>query len=228
MNYQQYKFDIDKEEVVRDENGLCIKCQPGEVGELLGFIDDEDPLRKFQGYTNKQATEKKILRDVVTKGDKWFRTGDLLSKDEQGYFYFVDRIGDTFRWKGENVSTSEIEQIAMQYPYVQECTVYGVKIANTEGRAGMILVVPKPEFDLREFYKLLKKELANYAVPYFVRLSKEIVVTSTFKHMKAALVEEGYNPETVSDPLYYRSDEHETFLPLDKTVYLNLGSYAKL
>src|SRR5204863_6712202 len=123
--------------------GFCVRCGPNEVGEALGRIppDASNVGSRFEGYTSREASEKKILRDVFEKGDIWFRTSDLLRKDEQGYFYFVDRIGDTFRWKGENVSTSEVSEAVTAFPGVAEANVYGVSIPGRDGRAGMAALV---------------------------------------------------------------------------------------
>jgi len=140
----------------------------------------------------------------------------------------VDRIGDTFRWKGENVSTSEVELVAMQYPQIKECSVYGVKVPNTDGRAGMILIVPQQSFNLHEFYNHMTKELPNYAVPYFVRLSEEVIITSTFKHKKSTLAEEGFDPSKTSDPLFFRDDGKKQFIPIDNTFFKEFHTLAKL
>jgi fatty-acyl-CoA synthase len=141
------KFDIDSEQPVRGEDGLCILCQPGEIGEAIGLIKD-DARHNYTGYADKAASERKILRDVVEHGDAWFRTGDLMRQDKDGYFYFIDRIGDTFRWKGENVSTTEVAEVIARYPGVAEANVYGVKIDRLDGRAGMAAITPDDDFKL--------------------------------------------------------------------------------
>eukprot|EP00456_Euglypha_rotunda_P082860 TRINITY_DN8175_c0_g1_i16.p1 TRINITY_DN8175_c0_g1~~TRINITY_DN8175_c0_g1_i16.p1 ORF type:complete len:545 (-),score=101.93 TRINITY_DN8175_c0_g1_i16:52-1452(-) len=137
------KFDVEKEEIIRGPDGRAIECSHNEPGELLGEIVDDDPVRQFDGYHgNKDATSKKIAFDVFKKGDKWFRSGDLLRRDSSGFWYFVDRIGDTFRWKGENVSTMEVSEIVSVFPGVVEVNVYGVEVpGNKDGRACMAAMV---------------------------------------------------------------------------------------
>ena len=133
-------------------DGLCIPCARGEAGEAIGRIGIAgDGGGRFEGYTDAAETEKKILRDVLAKGDAWFRTGDLMMLDESGYFHFVDRVGDTFRWKGENVATSEVNQAVLDCPGVVDATTYGVEIPGADGRAGMVAVVIDDGFDLGEF-----------------------------------------------------------------------------
>lgn len=150
------KFDVDKDDVVRGKDGFCIECAPGEPGELLGLINDANPLSKFEGYTDEASTKKKILTNVFVKGDKYFRTGDLLSKDKKGFIHFVDRIGDTFRWKGENVSTTEVAEVLSVFPGIQEANVYGVQIPGKDGRACMAGIVCDDNLDLKKFQKHVK------------------------------------------------------------------------
>ncbi len=215
------KFDVGTEAHVRDENGHCIECGPDEVGEAIGRIpeDKEAPIGRFEGYTTKEETEKKILRDVFDDGDAWFRTGDLLRCDAEGYYYFVDRIGDTFRWKGENVATSEVAETLSRCRGVEDVNVYGVTVPGTDGRAGMASLVCGEEFDLDAFYSHMAAKLAPYARPLFVRMQKQLTVTATFKHRKVDLVEQGYDPEQVSDPVYFRDDEANKFVPVDGELY---------
>lgn len=209
------KFDVEREQPVRDPaTGFCIECAPGEVGEAIGKITSE-PRTSFEGYTKGADTQKKILTDVFEKGDRWFRTGDLMKRDAQGYFYFIDRIGDTFRWKGENVATSEVAEALSIYPGVKEANVYGVQIPGTDGRAGMASLVTGEGFDLAGLPAHLEKQLPAYARPLFLRLSPEIEITGTFKHRKLELVKEGFDPKTISDPLYYYRAETKRFEPLD-------------
>jgi fatty-acyl-CoA synthase len=212
------RYDIEGDDHVRDEQGLCIECEPGEVGELLGEIpnDPNTAQGRFEGYTSKEATERKILRDVLKPGDMWFRTGDLLRCDAEGYFYFVDRIGDTFRWKGENVSTQEVAEALGVYPGVELCNVYGVEIPGMDGRAGMAAIVlgDPASFDGRAFYELSAGSLPAYAAPVFVRIQPEPEVTVTFKLRKMDLQKDGYDPEVVKDPLYVRDDSARAYLPL--------------
>ena len=136
------RFDLDREAPVRGQDGLCIECDPEEVGEVVSqiIIDPLKPGQRFEGYAEKAETEKKILRDVLKAGDMWFRSGDLMRRDRRGYFYFVDRIGDTFRWKGENISTSEVAETLTVCTGVLEANVYGVAVSGAEGRAGMVAI----------------------------------------------------------------------------------------
>eukprot|EP01129_Flabellula_baltica_P017371 TRINITY_DN960_c1_g1_i2.p1 TRINITY_DN960_c1_g1~~TRINITY_DN960_c1_g1_i2.p1 ORF type:complete len:556 (+),score=124.32 TRINITY_DN960_c1_g1_i2:34-1668(+) len=138
------KYDVENDCVVRDSEGFCIPCGPGEVGEMLGRIKPDEEIATFSGYTNKEATEKKILRNVFENGDTFFRTGDLLMRDSSGFYYFIDRIGDTFRWKGENVSTSEVELVLNNFPGLLEINVYGAQIPHRDGRAGMAAIGTVP------------------------------------------------------------------------------------
>jgi len=219
FNVEIVKFDVDAEEPVRGADGLCIKCAPGEVGEALGKIDPESPTGKFDGYADQKATEKKILRDVFEKGDMWFRSGDLLKQDERGYFYFMDRIGDTFRWKGENVATSEVAEAISVFPDVREANVYGVAITGMDGRAGMVSIVTDTEPDWAKFKAHLDDNLPGYAQPVFVRLQEEVEITGTFKHRKVELVKEGFDPDVISDPIFFFDPRAKQYVRLTKPVY---------
>jgi fatty-acyl-CoA synthase len=196
------RFDVEKEMPVRGANGLCIECGPDEVGETLGGISKRAG-REFEGYTNRADSDKKMLRDVFKKGDLWFRTGDLMRRDGHGYFYFVDRIGDTFRWKGENVSTGEVGEALAAVPGILEANVYGVTVPGVDGRAGMASLVVDGDFNLEELPSRLKAHLASYARPIFLRLAAQIDVTGTFKQRKVDLVREGFDPSAIADPLYF-------------------------
>ncbi|HEX4118685.1 MAG TPA: long-chain-acyl-CoA synthetase [Rhizomicrobium sp.] len=196
------RFDVEKEMPVRGEGGLCIECGPDEVGEAVGGMSTRAG-REFEGYTNRADSDKKMLRDVFSKGDTWFRTGDLMRRDEHGYFYFVDRIGDTFRWKGENVSTGEVGEALAAAPGIREANVYGVSVPGMEGRAGMASLVVDGDFNLDALPGWLKLRLAPYARPIFLRLSPQIDVTGTFKQRKVDLVRQGFDPSAIADPLYF-------------------------
>jgi fatty-acyl-CoA synthase len=153
---------------VRGENGLCIECGPTEVGECVGGLSARAG-REFEGYSNASDSGKKMLDDVFAHGDKWFRTGDLMRRDEHGYFYFVDRVGDTFRWKGENVSTGEVSEAVNLAPGILEANVYGVTVPGAEGRAGMAALVVDGDFDLDGLPAQLHLRLPHYAWPIFRR-----------------------------------------------------------
>jgi fatty-acyl-CoA synthase len=215
------KFDIDAEQPVRDAKGLCIPCAANEIGEAIGKIlkDPSRPGSRFEGYASAAETEKKILRDVFEKGDAWFRTGDLMRQDEHGYFYFVDRIGDTFRWKGENVATSEVQETITVFPGIKQANVYGVAVANREGRAGMAALVVEPGLDLKALRDYLAAHLPDYARPLFLRILPEIDITATFKQKKFDLVREGFDPARVADPLYFNDPEAKTFVRLDQALH---------
>jgi len=192
---------VEKEMPVRGPGGLCIECGADEVGEALGGVSNR-PGREFEGYTAKAESEKKMLRNVFKQGDVWFRTGDLMRRDEHGYFYFVDRIGDTFRWKGENVSTGEVGEALLAIPGIREANVYGVAVPGAEGRAGMASLVVDGDFNLDGLPRRLET-LPAYARPMFLRLSPRIEVTGTFKQRKVDLVREGFDPSAIADPLYF-------------------------
>ncbi len=192
------KLDAELGVPVRDASGLCIACARGEVGEAIGRIGTADEGGgRFEGYTDAAETEKKILRDVLAKGDAWFRTGDLMRLDAQGYFHFVDRLGDTFRWKGENVATSEVNDAVRDGPGVVDATTYGVVVPGTDGRAGMAAIVVDDRFDFEDFARHLARRLPIYAQPVFIRISATLDATETFKQKKQQLVREGFDAPTL-------------------------------
>jgi len=202
------KFDVDNEVIIRGPDGYAIECDFDEPGELLMPIKPSDPSTAFAGYEDKSATEKKIARDVFVKGDMYFRTGDLLSLDDGGYFSFRDRIGDTFRWKGENCSTTEVTEIVSTYPGIEDSNVYGVIIPNNQdGRAPMAAITPKDgdikNIDFKKLAEHVKKNLPSYAVPLFLRITPQIEVTATLKHQKVELRKQGIDLTQVKDPIYW-------------------------
>jgi len=214
-------FDVEAGEPVRNAQGFCIRCSPNEPGEAIGKVAD-DPTNigsRFEGYTNQEASERRILRDVFEPGDVWVRTGDLMRKDEQGYFYFVDRIGDTFRWKGENVATSEVSEAICAFPGVKHANVYGVTIPATEGRAGMATLATDAELDLAGLRDHLISRLPPYARPLFLRIRKNMDLTGTFKYSKTELIRQGYDPDTNNDVVYFDNLQSGAFTRLDKDLY---------
>jgi len=215
------KFDVDTGELVRDEQGFCIRCAPNEAGEAIGkLLDDRANIgSRFDGYTSQEASEKKILRGVFKPGDAWFRTGDLMRKDEAGYFYFVDRIGDTFRWKGENVATSEVSEALCAFPGIQEANVYGVEIRGADGRAGMATLVAGSGLDLSALRTHLAGCLPEYARPLFLRIRNEMATTGTFKYTKTGLVRQGFDPAATSDPIFFNDPEQRAFVRVDGALY---------
>jgi fatty-acyl-CoA synthase len=215
------RFDIEREEPLRDGDGFCMRCAPNEIGEALGAILDNPALAgsRFEGYTSREASEKKILRNVFQPGDIWARTGDLMRKDEKGFFYFVDRIGDTFRWKGENVATCEVAEAVCAFPGVRQANVYGVSIPGAEGRAGMAALVTEAELDLPAFRAHLAGSLPAYARPLFLRICSDMDVTGTFKYPKTELVQQGYDPAATADVLYFNHPDLQAFVRLDQELY---------
>ena len=214
------RVDTELGNPVRTTDGLCIPCARGEVGEAIGRIGNaDDGGGRFEGYTDAAATEKKILRDVLAKGDAWFRTGDLMRLDEGGYFHFVDRVGDTFRWKGENVATSEVTQAVADCPGVVDATTYGVEIPGTDGRAGMVAVVVDDGFDLRTLQHHLSSRLPAYARPVAVRICAALDTTETFKQKKHDLMREGFDPRLIRDRLFSRDPGSGAYLPLDAATF---------
>ncbi|MHA2281911.1 MAG: long-chain-acyl-CoA synthetase [Promethearchaeota archaeon] len=217
------KVDKDTNEILRDKKGSCILCKPGEIGMVLVQVT---PNGDFTGYKSKNATEKKLIHDVIEKGDIFFNTGDFLKLHEERWVSFVERSGDTFRWKGENVSTSEVETIIMSFPNIQSSVVYGVEVPNSEGKAGMaaITLQDSGNFDLKEFSDFLKSSLPRYAIPVFVRIRNNLEVTGTFKLSKVNLKEEGYNPNSVSDPLYIWDSKSKYLKKFTTVIYHAIDS----
>ncbi|KAG7477307.1 hypothetical protein MATL_G00092960 [Megalops atlanticus] len=198
------KVDEDTMELVRGPNGVCIPCKPGEPGQLVGRIIQNDPLRRFDGYVNQSATNKKIANSVFKKGDSAYLSGDVLIMDKYGYMYFKDRTGDTFRWKGENVSTTEVEGTLSRILDMKDVVVYGVAVPGAEGKAGMAAIAdPAHTTDLECFAKDLEKALPPYARPVFLRFLPEVNKTGTYKFQKTEMRREGFDPSVVSDRLYF-------------------------
>ncbi|MEJ0058756.1 MAG: long-chain-acyl-CoA synthetase [Terricaulis sp.] len=220
------KFDVEAEQPVRNAEGLCIECAVGEIGEAIGRIKNDDARSSYTGYADKAASERKILHDAFEKGDAWFRTGDLMRQDKAGYFYFVDRIGDTFRWKGENVSTTEVQESVARYPGVLEANVYGVGLTGIDGRAGMVAITPAPDFDLAGLRQYLANELPSYARPIFIRIEPAIETTGTFKYRKMDLVREGFDPAQTAHALYFDHPTLKTYAPITPALYAEIQGGA--
>lgn len=218
------RHDGAAERPVRGPDGLCIRCGRDEVGEAIGRVSNEAAARsgRFEGYTTDGDTEKKLLRDVFAPGDAWFRTGDLMRLDGQGYFTFVDRIGDTFRWKGENVATSEVAEAVATCPGVIEALVYGVPVPGEDGKAGMAALVVEPGFDPAVLRGVVVDRLPAYARPVFLRLCPRFEVTETFKQKKGALARDGFDPDRVSDPLLVLDASRGTYVPLTDAVFASI------
>lgn len=217
-NLRLVRYNVETDRHPRDEHGHLIPCQPGEVGEAIGMIHEYPDIvaGRFEGYTSPEATDGKILRNVFRDGDAWWSSGDLLRIDEDGYCWFVDRVGDTFRWKSENVSTTEVAEAFGDLPGVESVTVYGVQVPGTEGRAGMAAVVMEPgrSFDAVAFHRCAQARLPRYAAPLFVRVAPVADMTTTFKLRKVDLQRQGFDPAQVSDPLLVRDELAGRYVPL--------------
>jgi fatty-acyl-CoA synthase len=204
------EYDPETGEPLRGEDGRVRKVKDGEPGLLLSKVSDFQP---FDGYTDKKASEKKLVRNAFRDDDVWFNTGDLMRSQGFGHAAFADRLGDTFRWKGENVATTEVESAVCGYDAVEESTVFGVEVPGAGGRAGMAAIQMKEgqEFDGKALADAVYDRLPGYAVPLFVRVVKEIAHTSTFKSQKVDLRKEGYSKD-VDDPIYVLAGRDEGYV----------------
>ena len=224
FNIRLVRFDPETERPMRGADGFLVPCEPGEVGEAVGEIGTK-PRTQYTGYLEPGGavgeSERKILQGGFKAGDRWFRTGDLMRQDREGYFYFVDRVGDTFRWKGENVSTGEVAEALLSAPGVQEANVYGVEVPGAEGRAGMAALVVGSAFDPAALARHLDAELPAYARPLFLRIQPAIETTGTFKYRKADLVADGFDPSRVLDPVLFKD-------PQLGYVLLDSGLHARI
>ncbi len=219
FNIDLVAFDMDAEMPWRGEDGFCRACEPGEVGEAIGRIDPEDARFRFDGYGSKEDTEKKILRNVFKEGDAWFRTGDLMSRDKLGYYYFIDRVGDTYRWKSENVATGEVAE-AFSFPGIEQANVYGVEVKGHSGRAGMAaLVTGSAALDLAALHAHVHANLPSYARPLFLRLQEQTDTTGTFKFRKVDLVKEGFDPARITDRILFDHPTENAYVPLTPELY---------
>ncbi|NNP72334.1 long-chain-acyl-CoA synthetase [Acinetobacter defluvii] len=225
--YAIIQFDKEKNEPVRDKKGQCIKVKKGEVGLLLGKITKRSP---FDGYTDPEKNKSVIMNNVFTKGDSYFITGDLVRDIGFRHAQFVDRLGDTFRWKGENVSTTEVENIVSEYAKITEAVVYGVEIPNTNGRAGMAAITLNAgealnEQDLIDMVTEFKKGLPSYAVPVFLRIQEAMETTGTFKYQKNKLKEQAYDPKKTSDRLYVLLPGENRYCEINDEICENIEAY---
>lgn len=227
------KFDYGTGQPFRDSKGRCIECKPGEVGEFVGMINSDDPTQRFDGYSDENETEKKVLKDVFKRGDRYFRSGDLMRRDEDGYVYFVDRIGDTFRWKGENVSTTQVES-TIRSSDVKECSVYGVSLDKYEGKAGcaLIKVGSTRAPPLESIQRALQSNLPKEAWPVFLRFTeRDMPTTETYKYQKQELANQGFDPANRSQDgervfVRIREDTNDDFVELTSEIFreILLGS----
>uniref|UniRef100_A0A3P8SCM1 Arachidonate--CoA ligase n=1 Tax=Amphiprion percula TaxID=161767 RepID=A0A3P8SCM1_AMPPE len=219
------RVDEETMELIRGPDGVCIPCKPGEPGQLVGRIIQNDPLRRFDGYVNQSATSKKIAQSVFKKGDSAYLSGDVLIMDENGHMYFKDRTGDTFRWKGENVSTTEVEGTLSRLLDMKDVVVYGVEVPGAEGKAGMAAIAdPSHSTDLEKFVKDMEKALPPYARPVFLRFLPEVNKTGTFKFQKTDLRRDSFDPTAVSDRLYFLDSSRGRYVQLDEELYRSILS----
>ena len=217
------RCDPETGEPLRNASGLCIACDPDEVGEAVGQVlsATRSPARQFHGYTDNAASERKLLHNVFVAGDRWFRTGDLMRKDAAGYFYFVDRVGDTFRWKGENVASTEVAGVLRACRGVTDAVVYGVKVSGHEGRAGMAAITVDESFDLADLRAHLASRLPSYAQPLFLRIGAALDVTGTFKLAKGRLGHEGYAQS--ADPVWFNDRDTGRFIACDADLLQSIA-----
>lgn len=215
------RIDVETGEPLRAPDGLCMRCSDNQPGEALGLIGgwDHSHGRAFEGYTDEAASERKILRDVLAPGDAWFRTGDLMRRDKAGFFYFLDRLGDTFRWKGENVSTEEVATALRACKQISDAVVYGVAVPGADGRAGMAAITLGAPLDFDALHLELRERLPDYARPLFLRICSQIAATGTFKPVRSELAREGFDPAYVADALYFNDRAARCFVKLDAAMH---------
>lgn len=224
------KVDPDTGEFYKNEKGYCVKCKAGDIG--MGLIKVEER-GVFTGYKDREKTEKKILYKVFRKTDTYFNTGDMLKVHEDRWVSFVDRFGDTFRWKGENVSTLEVEAILNSYSAIQYSAVYGAAIPNTDGKAGMATVKldPSIKFDVDELSQFVLSSLPSYSIPIFIRIIEELeTTTSSFKIVKTNLRKETYDIKLVKDPIHLWDSGAKKYMPLTESLYQKIteGKFGEL
>lgn len=225
--YAIVEFDKDKNEPVRDAKGHCKRVKKGTTGLLIGKITRRSP---FDGYTDPEKNKSVIMKDVFCKGDAYFNTGDLVRDIGFRHAQFVDRLGDTFRWKGENVSTTEVENMLTEYDKIVEAVVYGVEIPNTNGRAGMAAITLKPEAelndtDLKEMLSCFKKCLPAYSVPVFLRIQQQVETTGTFKYQKNKLKEQAFDPSKTNERLLVCLPGADAYCDVTPEVFTNIQAY---
>ena len=214
------KYDIDADRFELDEKGFMVRCaEPGDQGVFI--VSRNEAGTNFNDYTDARATSEKILRDVFEKGDAWFNSGDLFQFHDDGWLSYKDRLGDTFRWKSENVSTQEVESILMEFPGVELAAVYGVDVPNMPGKAGMAAIKRSSDrpWDWDDFTGYLSENLPHYAIPRFIRFREEMDFTNTHKMKKQRLKEDAFDPEKMDGPLYYRDGATETYLEVDEDAF---------
>lgn len=210
------RVDPDTEELIRDENGHLQRIEEGESGIVIGKIRK---MAEFDGYVDEGKNESKVLIDPFGDGDNYFNSGDLLVLLEDRFVAFADRLGDTFRWKGENVSTNDVQAMLCKHPTVSEANVYGVQIEGHDGRAGAAALLVEDGFDPAAFATHVNEELPHYARPLFIRIEKELPMTGSYKYVKTTFKREGFDPAQISTPLYFLHPEKETYVKMTKKLF---------
>ena len=215
------RYDLETSQPRRNAAGWCERCDANETGEAVGLMPDSDAERggRFEGYADSEASGGKVLRNVFTQGDAWYRSGDLMRRDERGFYYFVDRVGETYRWKGENVSTGEVLTALTASRGVLDGVVYGVSVPGADGRAGMAALVVNAELDLAAFHEDVAARLPPYARPVFLRILPRLEATGTFKPRKQELMQAGFDPSQVTDPLYFDDARARRYVPVDAALH---------
>jgi fatty-acyl-CoA synthase len=218
------RFDVETSEPWRNAQGYCERCAIDESGEAVGLMPAGDAQRagRFEGYADSAASARKILRNVFEQGDSWYCTGDLMRRDHRGFYYFVDRVGETYRWKGENVSTAEVMTALAACRGVLEGVVFGVTVPGADGRAGMAALLVNDEFDLAVFHEDVGRRLPAYARPVFLRILTTLEATATFKPRKQDLEQAGFDPARVTDPLYFDDPRAQRYVILDAAVFASI------
>jgi citronellyl-CoA synthetase len=222
--YAIVEYDKETDSPVRDNLGFMKKVKKGQMGLLIGEITAKSP---FHGYTDASKTASCIINDALKSGDSWFNTGDIMRDLGFRHAQFIDRTGDTFRWKGENVSTTEVEMMLEEIEDVQEAIVYGVEIPNTNGRAGMASIKPAyrdGDIDFSLLLAELKKSLPNYAIPVFLRVNSDVQLTGTFKHIKGPLKESGYDLAKNKQSIYVWLPDTNLYQPLTEEIQQKIDS----
>ena len=228
LPYNIVEYDIEEDQPKRDDRGFMIAVKKGGTGLLITEVNDKQP---FEGYTDEEASNKKLLRDVFAQGDCWFNTGDMVLNQGYKHIAFADRLGDTFRWKGENVATTEVESVLMEYPDIEHAVVYGVEIPFTDGRAGMAALTLNRQADAVDWSAVtrhLREKLPAYAIPLFLRIREQEEVTGTFKYRKVELKQEAYHLDKVSEPVMVLPAKAASYQPLaaDTEQQINQGELS--
>jgi fatty-acyl-CoA synthase len=219
------RFDVDTGEPRRNQAGYCEMCAANEIGEAVGLIPaGGERAGRFEGYADADASARKVLRNVFKEGDLWYRTGDLMRRDERGFFYFVDRVGETYRWKGENVSTAEVLSALAASRGVLDGVVYGVSVPGADGRAGAAALVVGADFDLAAFRQDVAQRLPPYARPVFLRILNKLEATGTFKPRKQELLQAGFDPDRAAGPLYFDDPSLQRYVPVDAALFAAISA----